>query len=99
MEWLGTVGTIIGILLGLSALGAILVGVGKRRAEHTEDRKDIDGIGRKVEHIRKDLQGQIDKTGDEVVALGREVSEIKATVKATDSKVDQLLTLQLGKGG
>lgn len=97
MEWLGWLGGGLGVILSLSAIGALLIGAGKRQAEQDENRKDIDGIGRKVEHVRKDLQGQIDKVGDEHHELCREVSEIKATVKGTDNKVDQLLKLHMEK--
>lgn len=51
--------TIISIVLGLGAIGGVLLFVGRFMAEQDQSKKDIDGVSRKVDHIRKDLKEEI----------------------------------------
>jgi hypothetical protein len=95
MELIGHIGAILGIVLGLGAIGAWLVTYGRQQAMGEQAKKDIDGVGRKVEHVRKDLQTQIDKVEDDHALLSREVSEIKATVTGTHSLVERLVDMQM----
>jgi septal ring factor EnvC (AmiA/AmiB activator) len=68
--------TIVSIVLGLGAIGAWLLTAGKRMAQNEQTKKDVDGIGRKVEAIRRELK--------------EDVHAIKMEQKELDNKVDEI---------
>ena len=68
--------TVISIVLGLGAIGAWLVSAGKRMAEQEQTKKDLDGMGRKVEHIRKETKEELMSVRIEHKELCSKVDEI-----------------------
>ena len=68
---------------------------GQREAERKQMDADIDGIGRKVEHVRKDLQSQIDEQRREHSELSERVARIDATTQATHDSVVKLVSLHM----
>ena len=90
-------GQLLGIVLGLAAVGAWLLTAGRTMQRNEETAKDVDAIGRKVEHVRKDLQAQINENKTEHDSLAREVSEIKATTSNTHLLVEQLVRMHMGE--
>jgi len=78
----------------LSAIAALAVDIvrrlvrdahakGQRMERELQQSKDIDGVGRKVEHIRKELKVEIAEVRDEHNDLRRRVDEIATTVSAS----------------
>lgn len=98
MSVLEQVGLIISIVLGLGAIGGVLIFIGKWLSETATMKENINGIGRKVNHIRGEMQGEIEKVETKIEKvedkhneLGREVSEIHATVSSNHEMLQQLI--------
>jgi len=92
---LATIGSMVSIIIGVGALLAWAVTYGRTMEKNAQTTKDVDGIGRKVEAVRKDLQAQIDVTKNEHDALAREVSEIKSTTTSTLVLVEKLVSMHM----
>lgn len=95
MDLIGNIAAIVGLVLALGAIGAWLLTAGRTMQRNEETSKDVDGIGRKVENVRKDLQAQINENKGEHDTLAREVSEIKATTKSTHILVEKLVDMHM----
>jgi SMC interacting uncharacterized protein involved in chromosome segregation len=95
MESITTIYSIAGIVLSLGAIGAWLLTAGRNMQRNEETAKDVDGLGRKVEKVRQDLQAQINTNKTEHDELAREVSEIKATTKSTHTLVEKLVAMHM----
>lgn len=88
-------GALLGIVLGLGAIGAWLLTAGRTLQRNEETVKDVDALGRKIESVRKDLQYQINENKNEHDSLAREVSVIKATTTSTHALVEQLVRMHM----
>ena len=77
--------TIVSIILALGAIGAWLLSAGKRMANQDQNQKDIDGVGRKVDHIRKELKEEINDIRSEHKELDSKVDEIAKTTVANNT--------------
>lgn len=88
-------GTILGIVLALGAIGAWLLTAGRTMERNAETKKDVDAIGKKVGTVEQKLQCQIDAQRVKHDSLSREVSEIKATTTSTHALVEQLVRMHL----
>jgi outer membrane murein-binding lipoprotein Lpp len=95
MESINTIYSIAGIVLALGAIGAWLLTAGRNMQRNEETAKDVDGLGRKVEKVRQDLQQQINTNKNEHDQLAREVSEIKATTTSTHILVERLVSMHM----
>lgn len=95
MEAISTVASALGVILALGAIGAWLLTAGRTMQRNEETVKDVDGLGRKVEKVRQDLQTQINANKNEHDQLAREVSEIKATTKSTHILVERLVSMHM----
>lgn len=87
--------TIVSLILALGGVGAWLITAGRTMQRNEETAKDVDGLGRKVEKVRQDLQQQINTNKTEHDELAREVSEIKATTKSTHTLVEKLVAMHM----
>jgi uncharacterized membrane protein len=95
MDGVQTALTIVSLVVAFGAVGAWLLTAGRNMQRNEETAKDVEGIGRKVERVRQDLQGQINENKQEHDSLAREVSEIRATTASTHKLVEQLVTMHM----
>jgi uncharacterized membrane-anchored protein YhcB (DUF1043 family) len=99
---LTTIGTVIGLMLGLVSLGGLLVKLGSDKEKNAQTKRDVDGIGRKITAYIKDAEERFDKVeADNVtaaIALTRLESHLASVDKKTDEngiKLDQLIAMHI----
>jgi septal ring factor EnvC (AmiA/AmiB activator) len=61
---------------------------GRRMEQEKQQRKDIDGIGKKVERVRTELKGEIDTMREEHNDLREKVNEIAVTTAKTNVMIE-----------
>ncbi len=80
-------------LVAIAAIAALAIDIvrrlvqealtkGQRMAEEKQQTKNIDGIGRKIEHVRKELKVEIAEVRGEHNELREKVNEIATTTAA-----------------
>jgi len=82
--------TIVSIVLGFGAAGGVLLAMGVFKAEHNQSKKDTDGLGRKIEHVRKELKEDIKEVKNEHNQLESKVDEIAKTTVANNTLLSMM---------